>query len=405
MDGSSGIAIFGTPLEFVFFAATLLGIAVYHHRTLVIAVAGLVSIATYKSLVAGFNEGHGFDGLVAHLAHEWVIVANLGLLLTGFAILSRHFESSRLPDLAPKVLPEGWTGGLTLLALIFVASGFLDNIAAALIGATIAQHVYGGRVSLSYLAAIVAAANAGGAGSVVGDTTTTMIWIAGHSPIAVLHGYVGAIVCFAVFAVPAAAIQHRHQRIKRHDTSGIKPDWTRIAIVVAILLAAIISNVVTNIVNPELSDQLPVIGLAVWAIIILASVVRLPDFRALLQASKGTIFLLCLVLSASMMPVQALPPATWATTLSMGFISAVFDNIPLTALALNQGGYDWGFLAYAVGFGGSMVWFGSSAGVAVSGLFPEAKSVTGWLRAGWFLPAAYLVGFFAMMGVLGWQPE
>jgi hypothetical protein len=25
----------------------------------------------------------------------------------------------------------------------------------------------------------------------------------------------------------------------------------------------------------------------------------------------------------------------------------VFDNIPLTALALKQDGYDWGFLAYA----------------------------------------------------------
>jgi hypothetical protein len=33
----------------------------------------------------------------------------------------------------------------------------------------------------------------------------------------------------------------------------------------------------------------------------------------------------------------------------MGFVSAVFDNIPLTALALKQGGYDWGMLAYAVG--------------------------------------------------------
>ena len=58
-----------------------------------------------------------------------------------------------------------------------------------------------------------------------------------------------------------------------------------------------------------------------------------------------------------------------------GYVSAVFDNIPLTALALKQGGYDWGFLAYAVGFGGSMIWFGSSAGVALSNQYSEAKSV------------------------------
>ena len=76
-----------------------------------------------------------------------------------------------------------------------------------------------------------------------------------------------------------------------------------------------------------------------------------------------------------MMPVERLPAASWQTALGLGFVSAVFDNIPLTALALKQGGYDWGMLAYAVGFGGSMIWFGSSAGVALSNMYPEAKNV------------------------------
>ena len=71
------------------------------------------------------------------------------------------------------------------------------------------------------------------------------------------------------------------------------------------------------------------------------------------------------------MPVDALPAASWQTALGLGFVSSVFDNIPLTKLALDQGGYDWGFLAYAVGFGGSMLWFGSSAGVAISTQFPR----------------------------------
>ena len=43
------------------------------------------------------------------------------------------------------------------------------------------------------------------------------------------------------------------------------------------------------------------------------------------------------------------------TALGLGFLSSVLDNIPLTALALKQGGYDWAILAYAVGFGGSMI--------------------------------------------------
>jgi Na+/H+ antiporter NhaD/arsenite permease-like protein len=62
-----------------------------------------------------------------------------------------------------------------LLVMIFVLSSFLDNIAAALIGGTIARAVFRNKVHIGYLAAIVAASNAGGLGSVVGDTTTTMM--------------------------------------------------------------------------------------------------------------------------------------------------------------------------------------------------------------------------------------
>jgi Na+/H+ antiporter NhaD/arsenite permease-like protein len=89
----------------------------------------------------------------------------------------------------------------------------------------------------------------------------------------------------------------------------------------------------------------------------------------------------------------------------LGLLSAVFDNIPLTALALNQGGYDWALLAYAVGFGGSMVWFGSSAGVALTNLFPEGRSVVQWLRYGWSIAVAYVVGFLVMLAVTGWRSQ
>ena len=106
-----------------------------------------------------------------------------------------------------------------------------------------------------------------------------------------------------------------------------------------------------------------------------------------------------------MMPVHKLPVASWQTALGLGFVSAVFDNIPLTALALKQDGYDWGFLAYAVGFGGSMIWFGSSAGVALCTKFPEGRSVFAWLRAGWHVALAYVIGYFVMLAVVGWEPQ
>ncbi|MCK6385799.1 MAG: citrate transporter, partial [Rhodocyclaceae bacterium] len=335
----------------------------------------------------------------------WVLLVNLLCLLVGFALLARHFEDSGVPEVLPKLLPEGWLGPFVLLVIIWVLSGFLDNIAAALIGATIAASVFKRKVHIGYLAAIVAASNGGGAGSVVGDTTTTMMWIAGVSPFDVVEAYVAAAVALLVFGFPAALQQHRHQPILRNIQAAHHIDWARVGVVGAILVGAVATNVTVNLKFAEAADHFPFLGVAVWVVLLAAIPVRKPEWSLVPDAFKGSIFLLALVTCASMMPVEKLPPASWQSAFSLGFISSVFDNIPLTALALKQGGYDWGFLAYAVGFGGSMIWFGSSAGVAVSNLFPEAKSVGRWLRHGWFIPIGYVVGFFALLMVLGWHPH
>ena len=399
-----GPEIFGIPIEFLLFAATLAGVAFFHHRTFTVAVTGLLTIVAYKFVFTGFPPGPGLEGLKDHLWHERIIISNLTLLLLGFAVLARHFEDSKAPDAIPRILPDNWLGGLALLAMIFALSGFLDNIAAALIGGVVARHVFE-KVHIGYLAAIVAASNAGGAGSVVGDTTTTMMWIDGVSPLQVLPAYIAATVAFVVFAVPLSIVQQRHSPICAHCADDLKVDWTRVGIVAFILAAAIGANAGANVFAPALLDTYPVIGLAVWAAILLAAVVRRPNLGVALASVKGTLFLMALVLCASLMPVEKLPAPSWESALGLGFVSSVFDNIPLTALALKQGGYDWGMLAFCVGFGGSMVWFGSTAGVAMSNLYPEAKSVFQWLRHGWWIALGYVAGFFAMLHLVGWNPS
>jgi Na+/H+ antiporter NhaD/arsenite permease-like protein len=397
--------IFGIPLDFILFALTLLGVALFHHYTLPVALTGLAAISLYKIIFTGFKYGAGVTGFALHLQHEWVILANLFLLLTGFALLSRHFEESGVPDKMPALLPDDWKGGVVLLVLVFILSSFLDNIAAALIGGTVARHVFRGKVHIGYLAAIVAASNAGGAGSVVGDTTTTMMWIAGISPLLVLDAYIAAFVALAIIAVPAALQQHRYSPIVKDPKKSVTIDGTRIFIVAAILIVALGANIISNLRFPYLLDILPVLGLGVWTVIIVTALLRKPDWKIMPETVKGTIFLLALVTAASMMPVEKLPAASWQTALGLGYISAVFDNIPLTALAIKQGGYDWGYLAYAVGFGGSMIWFGSSAGVALTNMYPEGKSVIQWVRHGWHVALAYTVGFFVMLAVLGWHVD
>jgi Na+/H+ antiporter NhaD/arsenite permease-like protein len=392
------------PVEFIFFGLTLLGVAVFHRHTLIVALAGLGVITAHKWLVTGFHGQPGFLGLLWHLEEEWVIVTNLFLLLVGFALLARHFEESRLPQRLPRYLPDDWKGGLALLALVFVMSAFLDNIAAAIIGATMASAVYRGKIHVGFLAAIVAASNAGGSGSVLGDTTTTMIWLDGHSPLSVLPAYVAAVPAFCAFAFIAARQQQRFSPIVKDAAANVEIDAARIIIVVLILVGAVAANVYANTLPDERGAQFPYIGATVVGVLLLLTPWRRPDWSAVPAAARGALFLLSLVLSASMMPVESLPPASPLTTLGLGYVSAVFDNIPLTKLALEQGGYDWAALAFAVGFGGSMVWFGSSAGVAVANLFPEAKSVGKWLLHGWHVAVGYAVGFVALLALLGWRP-
>ena len=393
-DGGGMVSIAGIRLEFILFAATLLGVALFHNYTMWVSLTGLASILIAKYLfLDDFSFMHHIFGGAGHEG-EWRILLNLIGLLFGFGILAKHFDESELPKILPRFLPDDWKGPFALLVMIFVMSSFLDNIAAAMIGGAIAYVVFNKRVHIGYLAAIVAASNAGGSGSVVGDTTTTLMWIDGVSPWQVIHAYVAAVIALVIFGIIAARQQDKYQRITKDAATGVIIAWSRLVVVGTILILAIATNYLLDF---------PALG--VWIAILLGALFVKTPWSELKSAFAGTIFLVALVTCASLMPVDELPPASWITTFALGFISAVFDNIPLTKLCLVQGGYDWGILAYAVGFGGSMLWFGSSAGVALSNMYPESRSAVRWVRHGWHVVLAYVVGFFVMLALLGWQPS
>ncbi len=387
-SGPEGPVILGIRGEFLLFALTLVGVALFHHHTLQVSLIGLAAVLLFKfAFVPSFQ-------LFEHLHHEWSILLNLLGLLLGFAVLAKHFEESGVPEILPKFLPDDWRGGFALLAVIFLLSSFLDNIAAAMIGGTIALVVFKGRVHLGYLAAITAASNAGGAGSVLGDTTTTMMWIDGVAAAAVVHAYVAAVPCLFFFGIFASLKQHRFQPIQKDEVGHHRVEWARLLVVGLILAGTVATNILLDF---------PAAG--VWGAILIGALFTKTPWQEIPVALKGSLFLICLVLCASLMPVDQLPAPSWQSAFALGFISSVFDNIPLTKLALDQGGYDWGVLAFAVGFGGSMVWFGSSAGVALSNIFPQAKSVGGWLRHGWPVILAYVLSFFIMLALWGWHPH
>ncbi|HPX43683.1 MAG TPA: SLC13 family permease [Bacteroidales bacterium] len=402
-SGGNHPSIGPVRLEFIFFGLILLGVALFHKHTFWVALIGLTVLMTFKLVFdPGFHLMEHFFGTTPMAEQlmdkemrqgEWGIILNLLGLLLGFGILSKIFEESGVPDILPKYLPDDWKGPFLLLVFVFILSSFLDNIAAALIGGTVALVVFKNRVHIGYIAALVAASNAGGSGSVVGDTTTTMMWIDGVSAFNVLHAYVAAVVALLIFAWFGAHQQDKYQKIQSDPNPNVTIDWAKLFIVALILAGAIISNIVYD---------MPALG--VWIAIIIGAFIRKAPWREVPASLKGTIFLLCLVTCASLMPVEELPNASWVTAFSLGFLSSVFDNIPLTKLCLEQGHYDWGMLAYCVGFGGSMIWFGSSAGVAITNKFPEGRNVLLWVKNGWHIIVAYIIGFFALFLTLGWEP-
>jgi Na+/H+ antiporter NhaD/arsenite permease-like protein len=387
------------PFAFVLFGLVLIGVALFHHHTLAVALTGLVVVTGYTVLFAPeFAWAGGKEkGLLGHAIYEGEhTLLNLGGLLVGFALLAKAFEDSGVPSHLPRILPRSpFAACFALLAVVWIMSAFLDNIAAAMIGGVIAHKVFEGRVTIAFLAAMVASSNAGGAWSVLGDTTTTMMWIDGVPALAVVPAVVASFAALLVLGTFGSVHQNRVQTVVREGSGEREPiDGVRLLVVAMILAGAITTNV--------LLDK-PFVG--VWVAILLGALFRRPAWGEVPGAAKGAVFLLALVWCASLMPVKALPTPSAGAALGLGFVSAVFDNIPLTKLALDQGGYDWAVLAYTVGFGGSMTWFGSSAGVAISKDFPEARDAIRWIREGWFVPVAYVVGFAAMVATVGWHPD
>src|SRR5262249_42621817 len=86
-------------------------ILAHNHKLPQFPQTGRTAVTLHKPGFTGFKHGDGLPGLAWHMRQEWLVLANLFLLLMGFALLSRHLEKSRVPDEMPRFLPDDWKGG------------------------------------------------------------------------------------------------------------------------------------------------------------------------------------------------------------------------------------------------------------------------------------------------------
>ena len=277
------------PIEFVLFALTLAGVAFFHRQTMKVALTGLAAISGYKIGFKEFKGGPGIAGFADHLAHHWVILANLFCLLSAFALLSRHFEKSRVPLALPKFLPHDWKGGFILLAMIWVLSSFVTTLPPRWSGGYGASTLSGqGAHWLSCRDRRCSKCRWGmercGRYNHHHDVAIRALTLA------VFEAIIASSVALLFFGICAAKQQHKYSPTLEHTHEPVPIDWARIGIVVLMLVAAIVTNVTVNLFFSSYSDYFPFIGVAVWVTLLLSVAIRRPDREYLVKSLKGQSF-------------------------------------------------------------------------------------------------------------------
>ncbi|MBF0345553.1 MAG: hypothetical protein HQL06_15165 [Nitrospirae bacterium] len=372
-----------TP-EFSSFILVLLVLMIFHKHKLLTAISGFTALSVIYLL------RHGIGAYLHHLAQpsEYHLLYNLILLLPGFAMVAYYFEESGFDERISRVIRSD----TILLWAVFCLSIVLDNIAAAMIGGVLLSTRYGREVPFIMVVSVIASSNLGGAGSFAGDTTTVMLFVNGVSITTLAKGYAASIPAQVVINLFA----------KRHDCIPVQIAQNNSKLLNVRMFFPLIGVPGLALGNIMLDQP----GLGLWAGLTLGILIGRVRFhwQSIKQSVENTLFLTILVATAGLLPLNKLQPVLIefsqnTIAVILGLLSPWFDNIPLTKIAMDIGGFDWGLLAFCVGFGGSAMWFGSSAGVAIALKFPQVYETKRWLKPFFIVMLSYIVGVTIYLGV------
>ena len=338
-----------------------------------------------QTITAGTHNGHSS-------AHH---IFELLLLFTGFGVITLMVNKSGLNYLIAKRFAHR---PRRLNWVVFFLSAILDNILMSIIGSKIS--VKGRQANEKTLAALVAGANLGGAWSPFGDITTIMIAISltarGYSAIEVLTTILPAIIAAipAMWYLTNKLLPAKIQGVEIEEEPVNRKGLIWIAIsVIGLMIGGIAFS------KP---------GYGLWSGIVIGAIFyhKIIDFKEVLkklfhEITGPWLMVATLISMAANLPFELIKTYTEFAgeilqIFSIGFLSAVFDNIPLTALMIQVGVTKWSLLAYSVGYGGSITWFGSSAGIAVAHE-PGCESLQKMTpKTQWILFKAYFIGFISL---------
>jgi len=293
---------------------------------------------------------------------------------------------------------------VVIALLTFGLSAILDNMTATIVMIEFSRRFFRGRNLLVMGAAIVVFANAGGAWSPIGDVTTIMLWV--QDKFTTSEIILRTLLPSIVHALVAGTLLYRLITPEDHHD-----DQEESAVFVTgtdrLLMIITLASFALPVVVRQWFGVSPYLGLLlglgiVWAVMdhlhhrslvhprseSSAGETRLQrDIITLLRQvdHRSLLFFVGILLVVSALGANGVLTlfSDWLLgdspsggriitgTIALGYASAIVDNVPLTALAIDvlttTNSWYWALLAYTVGTGGSHLVLGSVAGVIAMG--------------------------------------
>jgi len=361
-------------------------------------------------------DAHGLETEVHHLIVE--IAGIFFFLLVAMTYIEAMIDRKVFSALRYRLVSRGytykklfWITGL----LAFFISPVADNLTTALILSTVLLTIDKENKNFLVPGAInlVVAANAGGAWSPFGDITTLMVWIAGK----------GAFTEF-LFLFPAAILgwfvtAWLLSRVVPEGTPPFHADEKPVAIEEGgKVIIGLFAFTITMAVLSHQVFHLPAMwgmmfGLAVLKIYVYRinrnpGPTQLNAFSWIAKIENDTLLFFFGILAAVgglhflgfLEYFTALYESAGATVVNIGvgFLSAIVDNVPVMSAVLkadpNMGAdtqSQWMLVTMTAGVGGSLISFGSAAGVGVMGKMHGIYTFSSHIKYAWTVLVGYIV--------------
>ena len=305
--------------------------------------------------------------------------------------------------------------------LAFIFSAFLDNLTTTIVFLQIVSRFFSGKNLIRTAAAIVIVSNAGGAFSPIGDVTTTMLWLANKfsAQTIISQAFFPSLAVFLVSTIyiGRSITIDTKDKIESSRILG-KTEWVIISLC---FLSFLLPLLMTVVHLPPYLGLILGLGL-IWLVVDLAKMrsnhnttlsMSIEKFFQKTDIASLYFFVGILIAISALRHMGVLDELSHKVftenpsveriitgNIAFGGLSAIFDNIPLTAAAIDIVNTTdpslWVLLALTVGIGGSLLLIGSAPGI-IGMTIVKDLTFSRYLKIA-SLPA--LLGFCA--GILVW---